>query len=190
MLGWRPSSGTSTCCVPFTFGGIEFWEHCKSGPQPLDNWKSGPQPCYSIDQKPTWYNNVASRNGSYKFLSRNDTRPDVQQNLPCIRERYAIFTSVHSGGTEYPHGLPKKELIFKGGGRVLPVASSPSARNVVILDMMPGRQTDEVAEYIRSNGHLVLMHYPGMTSIVQVNDTNLHMNFKKEVMRSCREGSC
>ena len=56
---------------------------------------------------------------------------------------------------------------------VLPMAHSTEESSIVMLDWFSGHLTDEVAELIRSKGHVLLFHGGGTTPFTQINDTHL-----------------
>ena len=57
---------------------------------------------------------------------------------------------------------------------MLPQARSSDESIIVLLDWFSGHLTEEVAEKIRSKGHVLLHHGGGATPFTQINDTHLH----------------
>ena len=57
---------------------------------------------------------------------------------------------------------------------MLPEAHSKEESIVVLLDWFSGHLTEEVADAIRSKGHVLLFHGGGTTPFTQINDTHLH----------------
>jgi hypothetical protein len=45
---------------------------------------------------------------------------------------------------------------------------------VVLLDWYKGHLTDEVAQKVKSKGHVLIFHGGGSTPYTQINDTHLH----------------
>ena len=56
----------------------------------------------------------------------------------------------------------------------LPAATSSTESTIVMLDWFAAHLHADVAELIRSKGHILLMHGGGVTGCEQVNDTHLH----------------
>ena len=57
---------------------------------------------------------------------------------------------------------------------LLPPANASNESIVVLLDWYSGHLTDEVANLVRSKGHVLLFHGGGSTPFTQINDTHLH----------------
>ena len=57
---------------------------------------------------------------------------------------------------------------------MLPEASGSGESIVVIRDWFSGHLTEEVAELVRSKGHVLIFHGGGTTPFTQINDTHLH----------------
>ena len=57
---------------------------------------------------------------------------------------------------------------------ILPGANDSSESIVVMLDWYSGHLTQEVADLVRSKGHVLLFHGGGCTPFSQINDTHLH----------------
>ena len=65
---------------------------------------------------------------------------------------------------------------------VLPTAHSLEESTIVMLDWFSGHLTDEVAELIRSNGHVLIFHGGGTTPFTQINDTHLHARLAQTIL--------
>ena len=57
---------------------------------------------------------------------------------------------------------------------MLPNASDSTESIIVMLDRYSGHLTEEVAEVIRRNGHVLIFHGGGCTPFTQINETHLH----------------
>ena len=57
---------------------------------------------------------------------------------------------------------------------VLPSASNSTESIIVMLDWYSGHLTDEVANLVKSKGHVLVFHGGGCTPFTQINDTHLH----------------
>jgi hypothetical protein len=57
---------------------------------------------------------------------------------------------------------------------ILPVADGSHESIVVLLDWYKGHLTDEVAQKVKSKGHVLIFHGGGSTPYTQINDTHLH----------------
>ena len=116
----------------------------------------------SLDQKPAWFNNAGSK-GTY--AKKGGPQPGVKENFTHARQRYTIMTTVPSWAHMAPYVPPKLTVLFKPG--------------VVHLDCFPPHLTEEVGEYIRSKGHVLLLIPGGTTPLTQVNDTNIHASMRE-----------
>ena len=65
---------------------------------------------------------------------------------------------------------------------MLPVANSSDESIIVLLDWFSGHLTEEVAELVRSKGHVLLFHGGGTTAFEQVNDTHLHAQLQARIL--------
>ena len=57
---------------------------------------------------------------------------------------------------------------------ILPNASESHESMVVLLDWYKGHLTEEVAQKVKSKGHVLIHHGGGSTPFTQINDTHLH----------------
>ena len=71
-----------------------FWEYCHPG-KPM-RW-------FSLDQKPSWFNNVGHRG---TLAKKGGPPPGIKENFNQTRVRYTILTSVRSWGNEDPKQTP------------------------------------------------------------------------------------
>ena len=62
---------------------------------------------------------------------------------------------------------------------MLPQARSQEESIIVLLDWFSGHLTDEVADLVRSKGHVLLFHGGGTTPFTQINDTHLHASLAR-----------
>jgi hypothetical protein len=72
------------------------------------------------------------------------------------------------------HGSYRSEDTVEALDWMLPDASESNESIIVLLDWFKGHLTEEVAEKIRSKGHVLLFHGGGSTPFTQINDTHLH----------------
>ena len=66
---------------------------------------------------------------------------------------------------------------------MLPVASNSKESIVLVLDWYAGHLTEEVAEVVRSKGHVLMFHGGGCTPFTQVNDTHLHSKLARLLLQ-------
>ncbi len=72
------------------------------------------------------------------------------------------------------NGSYRSEDMVEALDWMLPAASTSNESIVVLLDWCSGHLTEEVAEKVRSKGHVLLFHGGGSTPFTQINDTHLH----------------
>ena len=76
-------------------------------------------------------------------------------------------------------GSYRSEDVVEALDWMLPQAHSPDESIIVLLDWFSGHLTDEVAEKVRSKGHVLLFHGGGTTPFTQINDTHLHASLQR-----------
>ena len=71
---------------------------------------------YSVDQKPSWFNNAGQKGN---FAVKGSKNGSVRENFAKTRQRYTIMTGVPSWLTA--DEVPKMAVLFKGakGGRIV-----------------------------------------------------------------------
>jgi len=72
------------------------------------------------------------------------------------------------------NGSYRSEDMVEALDWMLPDANESNESIVVLLDWYSGHLTEEVANKVRSKGHVLLFHGGGTTPFTQINDTHLH----------------
>ena len=72
------------------------------------------------------------------------------------------------------NGSYRSEDMVKALDWMLPSASNSTESIIVLLDWYSGHLTEEVADVVRSKGHVLVFHGGGCTPFTQINDTHLH----------------
>ena len=77
------------------------------------------------------------------------------------------------------HGSYRSSDMVEALGWMLPPASNSSESIVLMLDWYSGHLTAEVADLVRSKGHVLIFHGGGCTPFSQINDTHLHASLAR-----------
>jgi len=103
-VAWRKIKNRVFVLLTNIFRLREWWRIC-IGDKPM-RW-------LSVDQKPSWWNNVGLKK---TWAKRGRRAPTVKENFAHTRSRYTILTAVPHGWkmTAHKDGVPKCAMLFKG----------------------------------------------------------------------------
>ena len=80
-------------------------------------------------------------------------------------------------------GSYRDEDVIESLQKILPVATSTEQSTVVLLDWYAAHRSPDVIDFIEKRGHIVLFHGGGCTPFTQVNDTHLHANLTRLLIK-------
>ena len=187
-----------------------FWELCHPGIPPrfisLDqkpSWFNNAGNTGTFAKKggsqPSVRENFAKTRERYTILtsvpSWGHTDPDVPPKLAVLFKatpngrvinqlRGSIVNKPWMKVQVQEHGSYRSEDMVEALDWILPDASDSNESIIVLLDWYSGHLTDEVAEKVRSKGHVLLFHGGGCTPFTQINDTHLHAVLARVILQT------